>query len=194
MWYMETQGAKGRLLDAAIEYFATHGTADVSLRALAAALGTSHRMLIYHFGSREGLLLEVVRAVEAAQLDALARLEPAQGLAACLYASWLRMSDPALAPFERLYFEVYTAALQGRVWAKPLLETAFEPTAQPLAALLEARGMPAETARVESRLAVGVIRGVLLDLLATGDRACADAAIRRFFARYDEEASGTPTT
>ena len=44
------------------------------MRGLAAALGTSHRMLIYHFGSREGLLIEVIRAVEAQQRAALAQM------------------------------------------------------------------------------------------------------------------------
>lgn len=53
-----------RLLAAAVEHVAAHGVGDLSLRRLAAALGTSHRMLVYHFGSREGLLVEVVREVE----------------------------------------------------------------------------------------------------------------------------------
>ena len=56
-----------RLLAAAVDYAAEHGLADLSLRSLAAGLGTSHRMLIFHFGSKEGLLVEVVRAVEAQQ-------------------------------------------------------------------------------------------------------------------------------
>ena len=53
-----------RLLDAAIEHFGRHGIGDTSLRGIAEAVGTSHRMLIYHFGSREGLLAEVTREVE----------------------------------------------------------------------------------------------------------------------------------
>ena len=44
-----------RLLHDAIAYVAEHGLAELSLRKLAAAIGTSHRMLIYHFGSKEGL-------------------------------------------------------------------------------------------------------------------------------------------
>ena len=46
------QAPSGRLLDAAIDYVAENGIADLSLRELAAALGTSHRMLIHHFGSK----------------------------------------------------------------------------------------------------------------------------------------------
>jgi AcrR family transcriptional regulator len=43
------------------------GIADLSLRELAAAIGTSHRRLLYHFGSREGLLVAIARAVEEAE-------------------------------------------------------------------------------------------------------------------------------
>src|SRR6478672_3033675 len=67
-------GSRDRLLAAAMDHVAQHGVGDLSLRGLAAALGTSHRMLSYHFGSREGLLIEVIRAVEAQQRAALAAM------------------------------------------------------------------------------------------------------------------------
>ena len=51
-------------------------SSDLSLRSLAAALGTSHRMLIHHFGSKEGLWVEIVRAVEQRQRDLLGDLLP----------------------------------------------------------------------------------------------------------------------
>ncbi len=62
------------LLTDAVEHFAKNGIGDASLRSIATSIGTSHRMLIYHFGSREGLLAEVVRTVEAQQRDLLASL------------------------------------------------------------------------------------------------------------------------
>src|SRR5262245_62078955 len=62
-----TEGPRQRLLDAAIDHVAAHGIGDLSLRELAAAIGTSHRMLIYHFGSKEGLLVAIVDEVEARQ-------------------------------------------------------------------------------------------------------------------------------
>ena len=58
---------RARLLAAAIEYLQARGISELSLRELAAAIGTSHRMLIYHFGSKEGLLVAVVQAVEEQQ-------------------------------------------------------------------------------------------------------------------------------
>ena len=89
-----TQAATGRdaLLQRAIGHFAAHGIGDTSLRALAEAIGTSHRMLIYHFGSREGLLAAVVDTVEEGARETLARMveeartdpDPLDGRAALL--------------------------------------------------------------------------------------------------------------
>ncbi|MGV0800037.1 helix-turn-helix domain-containing protein, partial [Mycolicibacterium elephantis] len=44
------------LLDAMVAEFARAGIGDRSLREVAAAIGTSHRMLLHHFGSRDELL------------------------------------------------------------------------------------------------------------------------------------------
>ncbi len=185
------QGAAGdareRLLDDAIGYFAEHGTADVSLRTLAAAIGTSHRMLIYHFGSKERLLVEVVRAIEDEQRRAFEQLDDGRAPAEAGRAFWRRLTDPSLAPFERLFFEVYGQALQGRAWARPLLDTVVDVWIAPAAARLRAAGMDKADAEAEARLAIAVTRGLLLDLLATGDRRAVDAAAERFFARYDSE-------
>src|SRR5437588_11165036 len=58
---VEIKRPRDRLLDAAIDHVAQNGLGDLSLRGLAAALGTSHRMLIHHFGSKERLWVEIVR-------------------------------------------------------------------------------------------------------------------------------------
>ena len=116
--------ARGRLLDAVIEHFVVDGLADQSLRRIAEATGTSHRMLLYHFGSREGLMLAVVRAVEtrtranagragrdgAGQTDELVR------------RMWAYVADPGLGDFERLFFALYGRALQGDPASRPLLQ------------------------------------------------------------------------
>jgi len=110
---MATSQARDRLLAAAVRQALRGGIADLSLRELAAAIGTSHRMLIYHFGSREGLLTAVTRQVEerqrAALLDSVLTIDDAR-------ATWRRLSDPSLWPQERLYFELYAHALLGGAW------------------------------------------------------------------------------
>ena len=177
-------GARERLLAAAMEHVARHGVGDLSLRGLAAALGTSHRMLIYHFGSREGLLIEVVRGVEAQQRAALAQLllETEGSPAETMRRLWQRLADPALWPNERLFFELYAQALQGSPHARPFLDGIVDHWVEPLTRIGVAEGRPEEQARAEARLGVAVTRGLLLDLLATGDRAGVDAAMERYIA------------
>jgi AcrR family transcriptional regulator len=174
-----------RLLAAAVDYAAEHGLADLSLRALAAGLGTSHRMLIFHFGSKEGLLVEVVRAVEAQQRALLEQLraDPEQDLLDQLRAFWQHLTSPALWPYERLFFEVYAQGLQGKQPATRLLEDAIQAWLTPITDLLAAQGVPVQEAQAEARLAIAVTRGLLLDLLATGDLAAVDAAMDRFTAQ-----------
>jgi AcrR family transcriptional regulator len=172
------------LLAAAMEHVAEHGVGDISLRGLAAALGTSHRMLIYHFGSREGLLIEVIRAVEAQQRAALEQLlaDPESTPEETMRRMWRRVADPALWPNERLFFEIYAQALQGSAYALPLLDGIVDFWVEPLTALAVEQGRPEAEARAEARLGVAVTRGLLLDLLATGDREAVDEAMERFIA------------
>src|SRR3954451_6447895 len=176
--------ARERLLAAAMEHVAEHGVGNLTLRGLAAALGTSHRMLIYHFGSREGLLIEVIRAVEAQQRAARAELllDEDAPPAETMRRMWRRIADPALWPNERLFFEVYAQALQGSPHAEPLLDGIVENWVAPLTRIAVARGRPEAEARAEARLGIAVTRGLLLDLLATGDREAVDAAMERYIA------------
>ena len=175
---MSTTQARERLLTAAVEQAMRGGITDMSLRELAAAIGTSHRMLLYHFGSRDGLLAAVARAVEEAQRAAVSQ----QGITrANARQFWQHFSDPQLWPAERLFFELYAHALLGRPGTEGFLDNAIEPwvTAMTPAIAREA-GLDDKTARAEARLVVAVTRGLLLDLLATGDRDGVTEAFERF--------------
>jgi AcrR family transcriptional regulator len=180
------QSPKRRLVEAVISHFAADGLADQSLRRIAEAIGSSHRMLLYHFGSKEGLLLEVVRRVEARTQDQLAAVGEAAGgrTDALVRAVWDYVADPGLADFERLFFALYARALQGDASAQPLLQDDIEHWLGVNAELSEPLGIPAATARAHARLGLAVVRGLLLDLLATGDRAGVDDALEAFAGRY----------
>src|SRR6516225_11945917 len=99
---MDGKGPRERLLEGAMDYVAQNGLSDVSLRTLARALGTSHRMLIHHFGSKEELWVEIVRTVEARQRELLPEIVPDPGLpmADAIWAWWKHISDPSLWPNE----------------------------------------------------------------------------------------------
>ncbi|MHB8290576.1 MAG: TetR/AcrR family transcriptional regulator [Acidimicrobiales bacterium] len=173
------------LLDKAIDHLANHGLGDTSLRQLAGALGTSHRMLIYHFGSKEGLLVGVVRAVEKRQRATLAGIaaEIGDGSAAeIMRRFWRRLADPQLWPHERLFFELYGQALQGRPHALALLDGVVDAWIEPAVELARRHGVPTDDARAQARLGLAVIRGLLLDLLATGDRRGVDEAMEHHIA------------
>jgi AcrR family transcriptional regulator len=176
------ESGRDRLLVAAIELAAQDGIRDVSLRQIAAELGTSHRMLIYHFGSKDGLLAAISGAVEQQQRDALAELsdDPSVTPAEAASQMWERFADPALWPLERLFFDLYAQALHGGAALAGFLDAALEPWFAPIVEAQTAAGMSAETARALARLGVATTRGLLLDLLATGDRAGVDAAMRMF--------------
>lgn len=178
MWYMTPATPKEKLLHAVVDVALSDGIADKSLRAIAQAAGTSHRMLIHHFGSREGLLVEVIKAVEGRQRVVIAELTGT--LAEAGQRFWAHLRSRELAAQERLFFEVYGQALQGREWAKPLLDGIVEDWIGPVAAVLESDGADRETARTVARLSVAVSRGLLLDVLATGDDEEVDAAMRWF--------------
>jgi AcrR family transcriptional regulator len=179
--------ARARLLSAVIAHVQQSGISDLSLRDLATAIGTSHRMLIYHFGSREGVLVAVVQAVEDAQRAFLAQLAADSELSSAdaIRAMWQRLADPGLWPNERLFFELYAQALQGRAGTIGLLDDIVTAWVAPAAEYAVQRGRDPRHAEAEARLGVAVIRGLLLDLLATRDRAAVDAALERYIAQSE---------
>lgn len=167
-----------KLLDAAINHIAHHGGAGKSLRALATDLGTSHRMLIYHFGSKEGLLTAVARAVEARQRAALADVGDGREF-------WRRLTSEDLRANEKLFFQLYGQALGGTPGTTELLDGVIHDWLGPLEALLAQYGVPEADRPAQARLGLAVARGLLLDLVTTGDLDAVNAAMEQFIARYE---------
>jgi AcrR family transcriptional regulator len=161
------------LLDALIEAFASRGIGGRSLRDVAREVGTSHRMLLHHFGSRDELLLAIVEEVERRQARMLGQLpdDPADAVA----AMWADLRRAELRPLERLFFECYARAAQGEAPFDRLLPGAVDGW---LAEVDRRSGGTADPATV--RLGLAVTRGLLLDLVARGDEDGVDAAAARF--------------
>jgi AcrR family transcriptional regulator len=156
---------RGQLLDKLGDEFAAGGVGDRSLRDVAAAVGTSHRMLLHHFGSREELLVAIVEEVERRQMTVLPDLpsDPADHFA----AMWADVRRPELRQFERLFFECYARGANGEQPFDRMVPDAVDGWL----ALTKGFAEPAT-----ARLGLAVIRGLLLDLVATGDDAGVDAA------------------
>jgi len=172
--------ARDALLAKAVAWFAEHGVGDNSLRTLAAELGTSHRMLHYHFGSREGLLVAVVESVERAEKDMLARLlEEQDDPYTAGTAFWGHVADSAQT-FAPLYFELAGHAMVGHAWARSLREWLTHGWTEALTRLFVSAGHPPVRAADLARMSLAMARGLTFELALTGDRAAVDAAMAAF--------------
>ena len=183
---MTDKGPRETLLEGAIDYVAHNGITDLSLRRLAGALGTSHRMLIHHFGSKEGLWVAIVHEVERRQRAILADLVPNADapVAEAMRAGWRHISDPSLWPNERLFFELYGQAIQGRPHTVAMLDGIIEDWLEPAAEINMTLGLSREEAVAHARLGIAVTRGLLLDLVATRDVERVNAAMEAFIEVY----------
>lgn len=173
--------ARAELLAAVIAWVADNGLGDVSLRTLAEAIGTSHRMLLFHFGSKEQLMVEVVRAVEADQRAIVADIaaDDRVDISERMREHWQGLLDPSLRNNVRLFYEVYADALRGRAYTKDFLAEVMDAWLPAVTdAFVSTSG--AANAPVDARLTLAVTRGLLLDLVTTGDVEGVDAAMQRF--------------
>jgi AcrR family transcriptional regulator len=160
-----------RLRSQAVDYVLSHGVGDLALRPLAKALKTNARMLVYHFGSREGLMREIlagVREREDENIQAWFQAGKKQRtMPEFLRWLWQWMSAPRTRPAARLLFELYALALRNPRDYPGVLEA-------PLAywqKLTKKAGLRSEFDAAEATLLLAATRGLLLDLCATGDRA-----------------------
>jgi AcrR family transcriptional regulator len=179
------------LLAAVIANLANEGLRDRSLRDIAAAVGTSHRMLIHHFGSRHGLMTSVVEAIEEDQKRFMESLQG--GSSDIQTAMWQRLRDPELWPAERLFFECYARALHGEEPFSRLLPSSVDDWVERTVALNPMPDVPPALARARARLGLAVFRGLLLDLVGTGDQAGVNAAFEAY-AAFASQAAETPTS
>jgi AcrR family transcriptional regulator len=164
--------SRAELLARILDFAARDGLADRSLREIAAGAGTSHRMLLYHFGSREGLLAAVVGAMEAQQRATMTALaETAATPGELMTGIWRAVSSPEVRPFVRLFFEVLTLTTRGAAPGPTgLTGTWLDDAAR------AGERLGVATDRAALRLGVAVTRGLLIDLLAGEDPGEVDAA------------------
>jgi len=159
------------LLQAAAAYLLKHGVADMSLRPMASAIGTSARLLIYHFGTKERLLIEamgIIRMQARAGVEVMLRDAPMDGdLGELVRGFWRWCTSARNRPYLRLLFEVHGLALQYPKTYAGYLEGSVKHWIDLLSAALRPRlGREAETV---ATLIVGTIDGLLMDYLSTGD-------------------------
>ncbi|QIS06622.1 TetR family transcriptional regulator [Nocardia brasiliensis] len=168
---------RAELLAAVVRYIAEHGLAELSLRPLAAALGTSSRMLIYYFGTKEELLVQAL-ATQRPDLAALfAEVDDVAVLRARLWDFWQANAAGEGRVSVRVMLQVVGAACAAQ---NPYAEYARAAIATFVAALADGlRGIgTVDDPELVATLLVSGLRGILQDRLVTGDVARTDRAAR----------------
>jgi AcrR family transcriptional regulator len=179
---------RAELLDAAVDYATEHGFSGLSWRPVAAALGVSATTLVHHFGTKEQLLEAILGRLRDRMVAATSdRLGEQPDLAAAARAAWTQTSDPRQEAEFRLFFAVYGRALQAPQQFAGFLERVV---ADWMSALRDAQGPDTDpaTATRTATLVIATIRGLLLDLLATGDRDRVQDAAESFLTTLEHKA------
>ncbi|MFD0140991.1 MULTISPECIES: TetR family transcriptional regulator [unclassified Streptomyces] len=164
---------QNELLEAAYRYALAHGLADLSLRPLAEAIGSSPRVLLFLFESKDGLLralLARARADELALLDRAGRPDRPTGLAPAVARVWTWLAAEEHRPLLRLWAEAYMRSLvqPDGAWAG-FARATVEDWLGVLAGFQPPSERDGADGAVRRTLALAVLRGALLDLLATDD-------------------------
>ena len=158
----------------AVEHVLRHGVATLSLRPLAAALGTSDRMLLYYFGTRENLLDTVLTAVGAQLQVGLDAVVPSRPVlpAALLSAVWAGLCDPATEAHLRLYVEVSGLAARGR---EPFRTVAADVARRWLDWIADRLDVPADERDGAAAGVLAVVDGLLLARFVASEETAAAA-------------------
>ena len=175
---------KRQLLDAAYDYVMERGLTELSLRPLAEAIGSSPRVLLFLFGSKDGLVQALLDRARADELALLTEVETRGGLAEVGRRVWRWLAHPDHRRLLTLWAEGYARSLVNPAgpWADFARRTVQDwldilAAAQPARRRRTARGV------VERTLLLAVLRGALLDLLATGDIERTTAAVNAHLSR-----------
>ena len=175
------RAARDKLADAVLTHLLDGGSPAESLRALAAAVGVSHSLLLYHFGSTSGLLTEVHLACERRERDHLAALRIIRRQpVSIMRAMWQHLAQPRMWPVYRLGFAL---RLRDDV-PTPDQDTEREAWVSALEPLVAAFDLGPARARDESLLWVATCRGLLWELVTGADPKAVHRAAERFFAHY----------
>lgn len=100
--------------EAATDYVLENGLIELSLRPLAAELGTSDRMLLYHFGSKDELVAAVLMASNERSTGHIRAMEPSADLRSAVHDLWAAMLIPQIDRCSRLYVEAAALGLLGK--------------------------------------------------------------------------------
>jgi AcrR family transcriptional regulator len=167
------------LLDAIVGYLVKHGVTELSLRPLAKAVGSSPRVLLYYFGSKEQLLVEAIRRLRDRQRAGFGEMRKARydEPADLCRAVWKQMSSAESESLFRLSLETYVLALRHPKLFGDFLSSSAEDWLDFLSEPRVRNGASKREARAFATLVIAGFRGFMLDFCASHDRARVDRAV-----------------
>jgi AcrR family transcriptional regulator len=176
-----------KLLDAIADALMARGVSEVALRPLARAVGSSPRVLLYYFGSKEKLVVKALGRLRARQRETWTKLKNTdfdKPSDACR-AIWREMSAPNAEPLFRMFLDAYAKALRRRRPFAGFLKSAVDDWLDFLAAPLLARSVAEAEARAHATVILAGFRGFLLDYCASRDRKRLDRAVDMWLQALD---------
>ena len=105
---------RAELAEAATDYALEHGLIGLSLRPLAEALGTSDRMLLYHFRDKDDLVATILRTSTARSMEGIKALPAAPDLREAVRSLWREVSTGPQQRCQRLYVAAAALGLFGQ--------------------------------------------------------------------------------
>ncbi len=184
---MTTTQRREQLLEATVGYLLENGAGGLSLRPLAAAIGTKARLLIYHFGSRDVLISSALSVLLRRVQQAFLAMHSEATLDRTLLGFWRWATAEPNEPFLRLFFEVHGLAIRDSETYGHYLRGAIESWKSLIADRLDKRAMNARRREELATLVIATVDGLLLDYLATGDRERTTRALSLFTKRLKKE-------
>lgn len=174
------------LLERIVEYVLKNGITELQLRPLAKAVQSSPRGLLYHFGSKEELVTEVLASAAVRQREVFETLpRDLKSYAKTVRAAWAVMSRRRNEGLFRLFFETYGLALQDRDRFPGFLDRAVDAWLSYLERPALRDGYSRADARAIATVLLGCYRGFLLDLCTTHDRKRLARAVEFWIAMLD---------
>src|SRR5262249_34054084 len=112
---------------------------------------------------------------------------PSASIADMLRASWHWYASEGREPFLRLLFELYGLAFVNPDRFRGFLDMMSEDYFSMLEEGLQTLGLSRQQSRISATLYRATFRGLLIDLLSTGDRRRVDEAIDAMAANFERE-------
>jgi AcrR family transcriptional regulator len=176
------------LLDAIVGYLVKNGVAEISLRPLAKAVGSSPRGLLYYFGSKEAMLTQAIKRLRELQRTGFSRLKARryENPSDACRAVWKQASAPQAETAFRLSLEVYVLALRHPDLFGDFLSSSSEDWLAFLSEPMIRKGASKARARAFATVAIAGFRGFMLDYAATHDSARIDRAVGLWIGTLDQ--------